>query len=445
MILKPDNDSTIITLNYPQTLQLTTTINFDFKIFVIILILTYLLTYKLTDYVADFKTVQNKSRIDIAFLTVFFVFLFVPMSHIINDDVSHQENRLLTKWQPLIKENNEINFDFGKNFNDWFSDRFNLRDSFIKTYLKIKYFLSSNYAEVPLGYLYKSNGWMFYNQNQSDTNYPFTPLSQEELEKYTNNIKQLIRYCDNNEIKLYMIVFPTKEFLYQEHDIIHANIEKEKTKDLVEKIKKELGFEIIYPIEELDALKKSDYVFYKTDHHSTDSASFLVYKLLMKKIAKDFPDIQITTENDFKISYNNLTRWDWNRLYTKGSNYARAKIKDNKLLQTKYKYYDYKYPENIEIIGHPPHYMHINNTQKYKAFLIGNSFVENITYFLNTSFKRIEKYRFNTDFNLPKRNAPLDITGYIPLIEQQKPDMLIIILSTGYIDSIGDLYMRGEQ
>jgi len=56
LILKPVNES--ITLDYQEELNISSTVKFDFLIFIIITILTYLIAYKLTDYLADFSTLK---------------------------------------------------------------------------------------------------------------------------------------------------------------------------------------------------------------------------------------------------------------------------------------------------------------------------------------------------------------------------------------------------
>ena len=112
------------------------------KVVIIILILSYLFAYKVSNYVADFKTVKNKSRIEIIFLTIFFVFLFIPMSNINKDEISTQENRRLAQYKPFINQDGQINYDFGKNFNEWFNDRLYKRNKIISIYLKIKYMMS---------------------------------------------------------------------------------------------------------------------------------------------------------------------------------------------------------------------------------------------------------------------------------------------------------------
>ena len=438
LIIYPDNNA--INLEYNKTLKIRSAVKFDFKIFIIILILSYLFAYKVSNYVADFKTVKNKSRLEIIFLTIFFVFLFIPMSNINKDEISIQENRRLAQYKPFINQDGQINYDFGKNFNEWFNDRFYLRQKIIPIYLKCKYMLASDYAEVPLGYMYKKSGWMFYNQSQGDVNNSFTPLSNTELQLYTRNIGKLLAYCKQNNIKLYIVIAPTKEYLYREYDYVKSVKTVEKTKKLVDTVEQELNYKIIYPMQELEELKNKEYVCYKTDHHLTDSANFLIYKMLLKQIKQDFNDVPISKEKDFNITYNNLVRWDGGREYMAGFNYLRADLHDENLLKTKYKYYDYKKLSNITITGQQPYYLHKNPNGKYKVIMIGNSFCEKLSYFLNTSFKELHKYRFNSRLDFPKRNAWLDISGYEPIIEEQKPDILLLVLSTGYVDVLKDLY-----
>ncbi|UKI40868.1 MAG: hypothetical protein L6V95_12230 [Candidatus Melainabacteria bacterium] len=54
------------------------------------------------------------------------------------EDISTQENRTLAKLNGFIKENGEINYKFGENYNEWYNDRFNLRKEVITVNKKIK-------------------------------------------------------------------------------------------------------------------------------------------------------------------------------------------------------------------------------------------------------------------------------------------------------------------
>ena len=93
-------------------------IKFDAMMFIIIVILGYLLSFRLTSYLAEFKLEKNYSRIDIVFLAVCALLMYLPMSHISNSKKSDVENRNLAVWKPLITQKGEINYkqmqrDFG--------------------------------------------------------------------------------------------------------------------------------------------------------------------------------------------------------------------------------------------------------------------------------------------------------------------------------------------
>lgn len=102
--------------------------NVSFEFLVIMLVLCSLFAYKIVDYIADFSSIKHKSRIDIIFLTIFFIMLLIPFSHINKEDKSLSENRMLAKWKPLINQEGKLNYNFGKDFESWFNDRFNTRE-----------------------------------------------------------------------------------------------------------------------------------------------------------------------------------------------------------------------------------------------------------------------------------------------------------------------------
>ena len=134
VILYPKDDK--IELIYKNKLNINPSIKFEFEIFIIILVVSFLFFWKLVNYISNFKTLKQASRLDIIFLTSFFIILFIPMSHINKNDISIQENRTLAKWNGFLKPNGEINWKFGEDFNNWFNDRFALREKTITIHQK---------------------------------------------------------------------------------------------------------------------------------------------------------------------------------------------------------------------------------------------------------------------------------------------------------------------
>lgn len=138
---------------------------YDVLLLITLFTLFFLLYFKILAWLMKLKWVQNKSRIDIVFLTVFFILLFLPMLHISDAEKSEQENRMLAKYTPLIDYWGGCNLKYGKNFDAWFSDRFWGRDELVKVYYKIKkinkYIITAKASKL-------KNDWYF-NDNELST------------------------------------------------------------------------------------------------------------------------------------------------------------------------------------------------------------------------------------------------------------------------------------
>ena len=130
LIISPEGSTAEII--YDKKLNIWADIKFDFKILLIVIFITFLFSYKLLNYVADFNTIKKKPVYEVIFLSIFFSFLFLPMSHINNDKISLKENRVLAEYPSLFLENGELNNKFGSSYNKWFNDRFTYRNFLIK-------------------------------------------------------------------------------------------------------------------------------------------------------------------------------------------------------------------------------------------------------------------------------------------------------------------------
>ena len=157
LIIYPESETVSLIYNKPVDLKSST--KFDIKILMILIViavLSFLLSYKLTSYLADFKTLNNASRMDIVFLFIFFILLFIPMSHIdTQSDKSEKENRVLAEYKPFIKDK-IINLDYGNDFEKWFNDRFYTRTVIVRLFFDVKYFLAKNYYERQGAYINKN-------------------------------------------------------------------------------------------------------------------------------------------------------------------------------------------------------------------------------------------------------------------------------------------------
>ena len=130
--------------------------------------------------------------------------LLIPASYISNAEKSKTENRYLAKQPQFFTKRHKINLNYGKEFNDWFNDRFTLRDKLIKVNALISYYLG--------GEIYKNNKITFYKKyNFMDSGTAFgsgMEITPEILETYYENVSKFQKYCDDNNIKLYILVVP---------------------------------------------------------------------------------------------------------------------------------------------------------------------------------------------------------------------------------------------
>ena len=275
-----------ITLLYNKPINEKGPIKFEFELFTIILILSSLFGYKLMDYVADFSSVKHKSRVDIVFLCIFFSMLFIPMSHIKQDEISKSENRTLAKWKPLLKNDGTLNYNFGKDFEAWFNDRFNCR----KQLVLIK--TTKEHKRV----LYGKDDWLFYKGSNSIANYRNTKLfSAEELQSLADYLSSIDDYCRKNNKIFYFFIAPDKNKIYGEYYpdyIIKINPDsKSRANQLISYLKANTNINVIYPYEILKQNKDKGLLYYKQDTHWNSFGAYFGYNLLMDEIKKDFPNI----------------------------------------------------------------------------------------------------------------------------------------------------------
>ena len=417
-------------LTYPEKLKVRSGIKFDALPFIIIAILGYLLSYKLTSYLADFKVEKHYSRLDIVFIIVCFIILLIPASKISQNKSSPEEARLLAVWKPFIFKDNKINYNFGKNYDSWFNDRFHFRTELISFYKNIKERIAYDYCELGSWYIFKSNKFIFSKRNLNN-------FSDREKFQIKENLTRIANLCKKNNIKLYIAIAPCKESIYKDFNKIYVDktLGEPSTSDLINYLNNNSNLNIIYSEKAFLNYRKNpdkkDMLYFKMDHHLTDTSSFILYKLIINRMKKSFPDISLHGAEEFNKSYNNLVRWDSNRMYTPGREYHKTLIRDKSFLtDTNYLYYDYKFPEKISVTGKYPHFIHTNDSEKYHLLLIGDSYQENLSYFLNTSFRKIDKYRVESG-----KLKLLNLDSYKDLILETKPDILLLVFSSPAIRS----------
>ena len=195
---------------------------------------------------------------------------------------------------------------------------------------------------------------------------------------------------------------------------------------------------IIYPFNELKEGSKTDWVYFKTDHHWTDTGAFIGYNCLMNKIFNDFPNIKPVKKSDFYIAYNNLIRANYSRTFSCGHQLKKAgnflKPIKKHILTTEYKFFNYKKQNKLRILQ--IYDSHEKTTITYnpsgdnkKVLLIGNSMIYNLYPFISATFKYSKLTNLNEIKNKKEsehykimKYFKNDILGY-------SPDILVLCIS----------------
>ena len=431
---------------YDKFLKIRPHIKFDFQIFIIITILSFLILYKFMDYLADFKTIKHQPLADIIFVFSFFIILFIPMHKLDNNIYSQQELRKFATYQPLINDNT-INYDYGNNLNNYFSDHFFLREIIIRFYDEFKYYIAyKNYVLPKHALLNKKTNWAFRLDPYSTSIY--NALSKQDIELIASNLTRFNNFCNSNGIKFYIIVVPSKENIYRDKNDYLPNNRNENFNDVYNYIIQNTNLNIIFPSKEFKAEAEKNFIFYKTDHHWTDYAAFRGYTMLAKKIKKDFPDFVSEDISNFNITKNKLVRCDFLRTFTTGQtlhaflNLNSKKIAEH-VLDVEYPYYEHKMQDKLQVIQSLRHMtkdFYFPAKNNLTAIELGNSMAENFNGFLPYSFKHLKYYRINNKYRAFVDE--LKISNYEKEILEIKPDILIITIGSGHITPLKNMYER---
>lgn len=441
LIIKPDYNFVVLTYNEPFKF-IRTNFKFDFQMFLVISIVLFLFMYKFSNYIADFKTVKKQSRIEIIFLTIFFVMLFIPMSKINQDEISKNENRRLAQWQPLITQDGKLNYNFGNDFNDWFNDRFNFRYRLIGIYNQI-YSRFVNVVKTEKGIYNKQTNWMF------EKNHSYRALYDKKVQdEIVSNLNKFNSFCEKNNIKLYLLVVPLQQDIYYEEGKPYLS-DPEKRMKIVDEIARRTSFNTINSYYEIKKYTKTHQTYYKTDWHWTDDGAFIGYQLLMKNIKKDFKNLNVLTKSNFNITHSNKVRSDWDREFHNGEvmmyHFHDFENDAENILDIEYNYYEHKQHKNLHtnIVDIPfkrEKTYYYGSGNNLRLMQIGTSMNESLLQFTPYSFKNLKYIRLINVKDMPNEESFKLFKYYQSEILQFKPDIIVLCLTPANLRSIVDFY-----
>ena len=414
---------------YKNILNLKGRRHFDIYMFVILATLSFLLSYKVVKYLSTFKIEQHHSRIDIVFLSVFFVLLFLPMSDISKAEKSEQENRILAS-RPSFSQFFDKSGNYGKAFEQWFNDHFFGRKNLIELNTKLQR-LNQYYSYA--GAQKISDDWSVIQSDVTSQHFSLPELFaiKRSIENYNN-------FCHKNGIKCYIEIVPKKGEFLKDSSLKKA-IDTDHSSVIYKYLNKNNITNVVYPLDALSKHNQTDLVYFKTDHHWTEWGAYWGYQDLMQRIKQDFPRLVPVTEQDYDIFYDNRVRAEGDRSFWYGSACKLLKLDEKTCpLNTPYRYYKHKDEKSLKMEwdlkynNKDFYYPHAKN--KEKVVIIGNSFTENFSSFLAYTFPRIKKFRSNNQFE-----DSLKISRWEKDILAFKPDIMLIVINSNAAFQLNDL------
>lgn len=305
------------------------------------------------------KNKSNKKYHIIIVVTFLTLLSILTIADIITQDKfkSENENRILQQ-KPEFTINRLFNGQFTKEYENYISDQFVLRDNWIS--LKVKTDQTMLKKDINGVYIGKDD-YLLEKHEKND-------IETEQLEL---NISRLAQMCDKYKDKnIRIMMIPSAAAILSEKLPAYAPLYDDNK--ITDMIKSKLNDKSII-LDTASILKqhKDEYIYYKTDHHWTSLGAYYAYKQWAQSI-----DIAPLNQSDFDIKI--LSNEFYGTIHSKlNINTAADSIKAyypiNKI--------DYTVEYNLENKQYDSLYNMdaLNTKDKYSVFLNGNNAIAQIS------------------------------------------------------------------
>ena len=365
--------------------------------------------------------IKRVSIPDIIFIIVILILFILPNTKFDKKKYEFVEKRPLATMPNLIIDE-KINKEFGKQFENFYNDRFRKRSLCIDKNMAIKAFINGrieNALEIE-----GANNWLFYKGDNSVANFQNKVLfSDAELLKIKQNLDILNAWCRKNNIKLIVIIPPDKNRIYGEYYPKH--IKKVNPKSRVELLRDYMSensnIEIIYPIEQMFERKKLDDepLYYYSDTHWTQTGSYVAYRELLKRMKQHYSFIVPIDNTDLKT-----TRMTFKERFNREGDGV-----DNLKMGGRYNDHDYLVFQDSK---------NSQNEKKYnlKVTLLGDSFSGELYNWFSRNFY-VDYITYNAKEELADN---FSMALWEDKILSYKPDVLVVEFLERYAYKLLDLY-----
>ena len=243
---------------------------------------------------------MKKKILYTAYALLFLIICAVPaalMPFVKAEDT--KENRKLSQFPEIKKEDGSLNTDWAKEFDTYFSEHFGFRSDLVNAHNTMldTVFGSSGEEDVIIG----RDGWLYYSYTADD--YMGTNrMSDWEIEDIAHTLKMMQDYTEKNGSKLIFAGVPNKNTIYPEY--MPYNYLQAADKSDLERLEEVLEREGVNYCSLTNILKtqKSDspdtLLYHKEDTHWNNYGAYTAYRALFDTVGMSKIDLEISGSSD---------------------------------------------------------------------------------------------------------------------------------------------------
>lgn len=411
--------------------------------------------YKLIRYVLHKRREQSVNVPDIVFIVAVVLTGFVPASLFDSDHaVDNNENRTLANYKPLFVDDgiHPINFNWTRDFETWFNDRFGGRSQLINLQKDPVLRLNSLISVPRAGVCQTENSWCFTTTEMSE-------LSAAGYDGKFPNTDYISKIAAGTDIPVYLLVFPLKTEIYPDK-VFFSNSKVDGrhsfSSQAIEHLKTVSGPNVhvvnLTPVFKEDRLRHPEALSYFIDeHHATEYGTKVVMDYLNATIPefKDRvgnPDIDSKyPPGQFQVGSgefadpnapDEIGRSGWSK-HKYGSTWG-AVFGNEKRFRAYPRFPIQSYPFYSLTEGYMKDvtyehdrkcdaniHLHNKNAPQFKVYILGNSFVETLSKTAATEVSDIYRRRINNNTCAPHS---LTSDGVLKQLEELRPDVVLMTI-----------------
>jgi hypothetical protein len=231
-----------------------------------------------------------------AFIIIFIAICMIPVITMLffpHIDINY-ENRTLTVFPT------KISTDITTELQDYFSDNFGMRSTFISLNSLLYYDIlnESPNAKVIAG----KDGWLFFKDTVNDYT-GAAPLSDAQMHRLYRMIRQMSSYLESVGIRLYFTIAPNKNSIYGEYMPDRYRLRRNDSNMVrLAKLFTEDDPPYIDLYKVLIAGKDSGQLYYKKDTHWNSRGAYIAFSEIAARLGKDvkmFSELTYQTQKDY--------------------------------------------------------------------------------------------------------------------------------------------------